>query len=144
MIKIDAAVVGIPQLQQKLAKLEDALTLVKILDEAEAIVLNRIRARFLNEVDTDGDPWPESEAAKKRRASGRGGGTLFDTGTLFHSIQAFASGPDWREIGTDVHYGKYHQYGTEHLPVREFLGVSAEDALIVERSILRRVEEALK
>lgn len=142
MLSVDFSVIGIPDLQKRLEKLSDAIQIVDILDEAEAIVLNRIRTRFLAEEDTDGNPWVPSAAGAARRARG-GTGTLFDTGTLFHSIQAYTAGPDSREIGTDVPYGGYHQYGIGQVK-REFLGVSDDDAAVVERRILQRIEEALK
>lgn len=115
-----------------------------ILDEGQALLLNRIRTRFLDTESTDGSLWPVSLAAQQRQVSGRDGKTLFDTGTLYHSIQAFLDdSPTSRAIGTDVPYGMYHQYGTKLLPVREFLGFSQDDILLVEKLSMRRVEQAL-
>lgn len=113
----------------------------EILDEAEALLLNRIRTRFLAETGPDGQKWEESLAAKERRKKG-GTGTLFDTGTLFHSIQAFAAGPNERAIGTDVFYAPYHNNGQGQVK-REFMGFSSEDIDLYERLVLLRVQEAL-
>lgn len=143
MLSLEYSISGIEGLQKRLEKLSDAIQIVEVLDEAEAILLNRIRTRFLAEEDTDGNKWIPSRAGSARRASG-GTGTLFDTGTLFHSIQAFAAGPDSRGIGSDVPYGLDHQLGINGQVKREFLGVSPVDALIVEKRILQRIEEALK
>lgn len=142
MITLSYSIEGMEGLKKRLEKLSDAVQIVEVLDEAEAIILNRVRARFLAEVDTDGNPWVPSAAGLARKAKG-GTGTLFDTGTLFHSIQAYASGPDSREIGTDVPYGPNFQYGINGQIQREFLGVSEDDSFVVEKRILQRIEEAL-
>lgn len=140
---IEITLGGIKQVLEKLAKLEASLDPTEILDEAEALLLNRIRTRFLAETDPDGNKWPESKAAKKRRAAG-GTGTLFDTGTLFHSLQAYAKGLDERAIGTDVPYAPFLQAGTDKMPSRVFLGFSAEDMTLVERLVMLRIEEAVE
>ena len=113
-----------------------------ILDEAQALLLNRVRTRFLNTEAPDGSQWLISEAARRRSLLGLGGKTLFDKGTLFHSIQAYyTADPDERLIGTDVPYAPYHQYGTKYLPVREFLGISQEDIELITRLVIVRVKE---
>lgn len=129
-------------ISEKLAALSAPQLRTDILDEAQALLLNRIRTRFLNTEDTDGNQWEVSEAARRRLISGIGGKTLFDKGNLFHSIQAFqSSGPDERVIGSDVPYGPYHQFGTKKLPKREFLGMSDEDIELIEKIVLLRVKE---
>lgn len=135
---LELTIVGLDALRAKLDKLEAALDVEEILDEAEALMLNRIRARFLAETDPDGVKWIPSKRALKT-----GGKTLFKTGTLFHSIQAHATGPNERSIGTNVMYGPFHQFGTFKLPRRIFLGFSEEDLFITERRITQRVMEAL-
>ena len=143
---------GVPELIAKFSGLRQAVDPADILDEAQAILLNRIRTRFLSEKDPDLIPWPPSAAALKRKSGGyttRGGkkyfgtGTLFETGTLFHSIQAYRIDPNTRGIGTDVPYAKYHQFGTKLLPPRVFLGFNSDDLLIMEKRVLQRITEAL-
>lgn len=140
---IEITLEGIKEVREKLAKLEASLNPTEILDEAEALLLNRIRTRFLAETDHDGNKWPESKAAKKRRAAG-GPGTLFATGTLFHSLQAYIKGLDERAIGTDVPYAPFLQEGTGKMPSRVFLGFGEEDMTLVERLVLLRIEEAVE
>jgi phage gpG-like protein len=145
MSMIAARIEGQPELQDRVNKiLNKALDPVALLDESSAILLNSIRSRFLNALDTDGTPWVVSHAAIWRDKSGRGGKTLFDTGNLFHSIQLFAVGNDSRAIGTDVPYGRKHQFGEEGMIRREFLGVSEEDKELVMKMILRRMTEAVE
>jgi phage gpG-like protein len=114
------------------------------ISESTAIILNRIRQRFLAQVSPDLEPWEPSFAAFKRSFSGRDGGTLFDTGTLFHSIQLYSVSPLEQAIGTDVPYGKFHQFGTSKLPVREFLGFNPEDEKIALNVMLRKIKELVK
>ena len=110
-----------------------------VADQGAAILLARIRARYLAETDPDGVPWQPSEAGKRRKAEGRGGGTLFDTGTLFQSIQAFRQNTGVRSIGTDVPYAAVHQFGLEGQVQRMFLGFSIEDTLLIERLLVARL-----
>lgn len=135
---IEITVSGLEGLREKLDNLEAALDAEAILDEAEALLLNRVRARFLDETDPDGVKWKPSVRAIKT-----GGKTLFKTGTLFHSIQAHSNGPGERAISTDVPYGKYHQFGVGKM-YRPFLGFNNEDLTLAERLVLLRIEEALK
>jgi phage gpG-like protein len=130
-----SALDGLPGLIEKEA--------AEAISEGAALLFNRIRTRYLQQVDPDGIPWQPSEAALMRKKQGRGGGTLFDTGTLFHSIQLYSISPLEMQIGTDVPYGIYHQEGTIHLPVRQFLGFSLEDADLMNDVMIRRIEELL-
>ena len=134
-------------------RLEDQLTSERILDAAVALLLNRTRERFLEEVNPDGIPWEPSIAGFLRRGEGDTG-TLFATGSLFNSIDAFRKAPGVRSIAvTDgarnretgelvADYALIHQEGLEGEPKREFLGFSIADAVAVETlmvSLLRRV-----
>lgn len=140
---IDLDFEALAQNQEKLAEISTLANVKDILDEAEALLLNRIRTRFLNTEDPDGKKWPESEAAAERKAHGRGGKTLFDTGTLWHSIQAYRERFDIRGIGTDVPYGPVHQLGLGHQEKRVFLGFGQDDITVVEARLLQRIEEVL-
>ena len=108
---------GQPGLLKAIQGMKDALDPVKILDEGAAVIYNRMRSRFLIETDPMGVKWPPSQAALRRARSGRGGGTLFDTGKLFRSIQLFADSRTTRSIGTNVTspqgfpYAEKHQFG---------------------------------
>lgn len=113
----------------------------EVMDEALAILLSNTRRRFLAQTSPEGDKWPESWAARGREKSGRGGGTLFDTGRLFHSIQALNHKNGMGEIYTDVPYGQKHQDGTDGMVMRRFLGMGPESRLI-EMLIQRRLQEA--
>lgn len=114
-----------------------------ILDEAAALILNRMRRNFLTQTAPDGTKWPESAAARRRAETGRGGGTLFDTGQLFRSIQLFSIGPNERSIATDVEYAPIHNYGTAKMIARVFMGFSEADAALAQGVALKKIKEAL-
>lgn len=132
------------EVENKLTSVEGLLIdTTDILDEAAALLLNRLRRNFLTETDPEGKKWEQSNAARRRSETGRGGGTLFDTGKLFRSIQLFSVGPNERSIATDVEYAPYHQYGTAKLPERIFMGFSEADAILAQQVVLRKINEAL-
>jgi phage gpG-like protein len=137
-MRFETLVQGQPELEIRLDQLAKELDPVKVLDQAAAILLNRIRARFLNELSTDGSPWTPSAAAIKR-----GGHTLFDTGNLFRSIQLFAESPTTRAIGTDVPYAGFLNFGTSILPPREFLGFSDDDISAVQAYLTNQYAKEL-
>ena len=140
MTTVTVEILGVLDLVELFGDVQEVFTDGRTLDEATAILLNRQRTRFLSETDPDGRKWPRSEAARTGRGRRTGPGkTLFDTGTLFQSIQASSSGMFDRNIGTDVEYGLFHQEGTSRLPKREFLGVNDQDADIIERLFVERI-----
>lgn len=104
-----------------------------------AVLLNRIRTRFLAQQTPDGVKWPESHAARIRRETGRDGGTLFDTGALFHSIKAVLQENGSISIQTDIEYARKHQFGEDGLPARPFLGFNKEDELLARGMVEERI-----
>lgn len=139
---LDIEVTGVNDLEFKINSLEH-VDFNEALEDAAAVLLNRIRTRFLDQTDPDGRKWPESAAARLRRASGRDGGTLFDTGNLFHSIQLFDRGSNEVGIGTDVEYGLQHQEGLNGLPKRTFIGFSGDDVEIASLVFKNKIEALL-
>lgn len=144
--------------QAKLRAITDQSLIDNILDEAEAIFLGRIRARFLEKVDPDGVPWIPSQAGTRREASG-GPGTGYDSGNLFRSIQEFEAGPNQRGIGTDVTsadgfpYAIAFQFGFSSTskkgksissPARIFLGFGDDDQQIADNLVAARVTQILE
>lgn len=115
-----------------------------ILDEVAAFLFNRIRTNFLKQTAPDGTKWVVSQAALNRARTGRGGGTLFDTGNLWRSIQLAAIGTNERAITTDVPYGPYHNFGLGNMPVRAFMGFGPQDASIANKLMVKRFKEAFK
>lgn len=143
------SVVGQPGLEKALRGLVDGLNPTKILDEGAAVIYNRMRTRFLAETDPLGVKWPVSRAALRRARTGRGGGTLFDTGKLFRSIQLYAESATTRAIGTNVTspsgfpYAEKHQFGIG-FPQRQFLGFADEDLEMMSQVIIRRAVQGLR
>jgi phage gpG-like protein len=70
-----------------------------------------------------GEHWPPS-ADPERKSDSR---LLVASGALRASLADPSAGKvegDRLEFGTDVPYGRFHQYGGAHVPQRQFLGVS--------------------
>lgn len=122
----------------------------EVLDNAQAVVLNRIRTRFRKQQSPDGTPWKESISARIRKSGGytysngrkvTGGDTLFATGTLFRSIYAYKKGPNTRAVTFDqskAPYGEDHQLGKDGQVRRSFIGYGPTDHTAVEAVIQRR------
>lgn len=135
---ITISVKGLAELEASLKRVAATLEPELYLDQGAALLLNNIRARFLQNVDPDGEPWKPSKAAIKR-----GGMTLFDTGRLFRSLQLYADEPNSRAIGTDVPYAHYHNFGVGGQERRTFMGFSDDDSKVVTRLIIKRIKDAL-
>ena len=146
---LELRLVGQPQIEAKLKGLNDALDTRKILDEGAAVIYNRMRDRFLREVDPTGQPWVPSRSALYRKSHGIIGGTLFRTGRLFRSILLFAPDDHTRAIGTDARsdggffYPLVHQQGLGGFPERQFLGFGDDDTQTMVDVVIRRVLEGL-
>ena len=131
---------GQPHIERVFEALDEALDTTAILDQGGALLLNRLRTRYLKQLDPDGYKWERSKAAERRQKIGRGGGTLYDTGRLFGSIQLYADTANTRAIGTDVPYAAYAQDGP---PERTYLGFGESDAKLVQDFLIKRITEAL-
>jgi phage gpG-like protein len=153
MLRIEFEVNGFPDMLRAVQAVEKSATVdvEEILDEAAAIMLNRIRTRFLHKEDPDNNPWIPSAAGLAREARG-GPGTLFDTGRLFRSIQLFAPQRGERTIGTDVDYarkiqeGGWHAFDNPLLPVqpaRVFLAAGGDDISMMQKLLEKRLSEAV-
>lgn len=99
------------------AKGED---LSPLLDELGQDEKARVLMRFENAQAPDGTTW---QALKHPRPRG-GDKPLQDTGVLMGSITAQVIGKHTLQVGTATDYAHYHQFGTQHIPARPFLGVT--------------------
>jgi phage gpG-like protein len=138
--RLEIQITGAPDAQKVFADLIGALNTRDILDESGAILFNRIRTRFLQETDASGQKWVKSGAALRRARLGQGGGTLYETGRLFHSLQLHAMGQNDSAIGTNVPYAIVHNADERW----EFLAFGAEDVSIATQLVIARIEKAMK
>jgi len=140
---IEITFVGLTDLFKKLDLMTDSQrTKQTITDAVGASTLDRIRKHFLDEQDPEGKPWIPSTFGLRRKESGEGGGTLFDTGALFHSIQFARKTDTVGEIATDVPYAAKHHFGEGGEIERPFMGVTRDDAdtaSIIAAAILERI-----
>ena len=95
------------------AKGED---LSPLLDELGEDEVTRVMLRFESGTAPNGVWWDE--------LTSRDGQPLMDTGRLYNSIEAQVIGKHRLQVGTATDYAHFHQFGTEHIPARPFLGVS--------------------
>ena len=86
-----------------------------MLDELGQDEKARVLMRFENSTAPDGTRWDE--------LTSRDGQPLMDTGVLYGSITAQVHG-NTLQVGTATDYAHYHQFGTQHIPARPFLGVT--------------------
>ena len=94
-----------------------------------AFFLSQNKSRYLRQVTPDEVPWIESDAAKARKGK-RDGGTLFDTGSMFHAmhLEETISGRTRINIPDDtIPYAKYHHFGRPPQIERTVLGISKSD-----------------
>ncbi len=117
-------------LSRALRKLEDLSRVLDVvgrpmMGECGQYMVMSAKRNFAEERDPAGKPWkPLKPATIKRKGSSR---ILFDTGALNRSIQVLALDRDRVAVGpayTEQKKGKWHQFGTEHIPARPFLGFS--------------------
>lgn len=155
MMQLDLSTLPLARAELVGAKQAKALT-SDLLDRAAAVILNRVRTRFLAETDPSGKKWPPSKRGLQRRAKGDTG-TLFDTGSLFHSIQILTPratantrvigilpGSVNRRTGVDVaSYGKKHQLGLDGMEKREFIGVSSSDEKVVAKVLSKLINDTI-
>ena len=108
--------VGMDTALRKLKQLaERGNDITPVLDEMGEDEVTRVMLRFENSEAPDGSIWEDLKV--------RDGKPLMDTGRLYQSVVAHVAN-DSLQVGTNVSYAPYHQFGTEHIPARPFLGVS--------------------
>lgn len=138
----------LPQLGANLHALQARLNgdLTPLMDAIGHLLENSTRKRFETKRDPEGIDWAQLKPQtieRKRNKSGRvRGGILVDHGDLRKSITYHASVQSVA-VGTDRHYGQYHQTGTVHLPARRFLGLSTEDQNGINDIIHQFLEDVL-
>ena len=85
----------------------------------------RLASTKIDPFGTSWVPWASSTADQRARKGNLASGLLFDTGNLYRSIDYNVTGDSF-SVGTNVDYAEYHQFGTEHIPSREFLGFNKQ------------------
>lgn len=118
----------IPVLNAQLMALYRRLSgnLTPLMAAIGGVLESSTRQRFADKKAPDGNAWADLLPATQQAKRGRGGGILVDRGDLMRSITYHANQHSVA-IGTDRHYGKYHQMGTSVMVARPFLGLSSED-----------------
>lgn len=81
-----------------------------------------------------------------RRVREEGGQTLVDTARLRNSLTGRIEGNDRVIVGTNVVYGRAHQFGVprRNLPARPFLVIQPSDITYAEQALREYLEEPLR
>lgn len=121
----------IPALNAHLSELQQRLNgdLTPLMWAIGSVLEGSTRQRFADKKSPNNVAWAILAPAtikRKINKSSNGQGILVESGDLMRSITFYAS-RDSVIVGTDRPYGKYHQTGTKHMPMRPFLGLSAQD-----------------
>lgn len=133
----------LPQLNDHISQLYLRLggDLTPLMATIGGILENSTRERFSSKTAPDGTSWQQLKPSTVKQKKGRGGGILVDRGDLMKSITHHATSHSVA-VGTDRHYGKYHQVGTKHMPARPFLGISASDGNNIQDVLNQFLREA--
>lgn len=125
-----------PLLVERLTELQERLNgdLTPLMKGIGKVLEDNTRQRIANKKSPTGVTWqslaPATVARKTNKRVSKNGvtaeGILVETGNLFDSILHVATHSKV-EVGTNKHYGKYHQLGGVGLPARPFLGIDDDD-----------------
>jgi phage virion morphogenesis protein len=110
------------------------------LDEVAASQETEVSIRFERGVAPDGSAWAPLAAKTLKRRRGRGGGPLVFRGELSGSITRRVTGRAGA-VGTNYETAQFHQFGTDRMPARPFIGWSAagqDEALDIMRTRIAR------
>lgn len=134
----------LPQLNDHIGQLYQHLggDLTPLMKAIGGILENSTRERFSSKIAPDGTSWQQLKPSTVKQKKGRGGSILVERGDLMKSITHHATSHSVT-VGTNRHYGKYHQVGTKHMPARPFLGISASDGVNIQDVLNQFLREAM-
>lgn len=109
-------------------------------------MLKMQKSHFDKQEDPHGMPWPElspATIAARRKGSEKGIAhrapvPLRDTGRMYNSMASKTTTYD-AAVGTNVPYAKDHQFGTDKIPARPFLYITATER----RDLVRMLTDPL-
>jgi phage virion morphogenesis protein len=106
-------------------------------DQLLTVLGNLLRSQTLRHFEEEAGPtgkWASLRPSTSARKRGGQGQILTDKGQLRGSVSAVI-GASEVEVGTNLFYGKFHQYGTRKMVARPFLGLTNGDRDEVERTV---------
>lgn len=130
-VAIDAPSLG--RAENVLARIADA-DLAVLVDGIAQLVENQTRERIASEkAGPDGKAWP-AWGAKYARTRRQGHSLLVGEDNLLGSIQNYGAA-NQAVVGTNMIYAAAHQFGTDSIPERPYLGLSADNRAEVEELV---------
>lgn len=158
---MNSRVVGQKEAVRKIAAVRQRAVGILSDGEVSALLVSRIKARFMQGVAPSGTPWPglmESTIARKQRGRGKKpNALLYETGRLYNSIKviqgvntgllAVNTGMGFRIGVSDpiaAGYGRLHNYGLGGQEERRFMGLSRLDIVAVSGMLRRKMKSIAK
>lgn len=104
--------------------------LTPLMQDIGVILARSSKERFASKQDPDGNYWASLlPSTTKRKVQAKDGGDsqniLVASGRLSNIIYHLSQNEV--AVGTPESYGVYHQFGTNHMVARPFLGISNQD-----------------
>jgi len=117
------------------AALQQASFRNRLLRAVGGIAERQTKQRFDSKVSPDGQAWAPWSPAYAHGKSQKGRGLLVRTGRLRGSIANFVTG-DAVHVGSNVFYGRFHQFGTSKMVARPWLGANAANLSEIEKTLV--------
>ena len=141
-----ARLIGAPKALERIDNLSHILSKVgrDMLGEVGEYMVQSVKINFSKERDPDGKKW---RRLSKRTIKAKGHNRiLFETGALNRSIQIVSLDEKSVSVGvtgTEVEKAITHQFGTERVPERPFLGFSdvRQDEVKINAIIVRHLRK---
>lgn len=138
-VDLDRATLG--RADDLLARLAGA-DLNRMVNDIAGVVESQTRRRLeLEKTGPDGGAWaPWSEAYADSRHSGHS--LLIDTQGMLDSIESGSSGLE-AKVGVYVNHAGFLQFGTDKMPARPYLGLSADNRAEIEQLVVDMLDGVL-
>lgn len=111
--------------------------LTELMEDIGTILMRSSNERFVTKLDPDGNYW--ANLMPSTVASKGDDNILVKSGKLSEVI--YHAYKDRVEIGTPETYGVHHQFGTDKMVARPFLGISDQDEADIYKVINKYLQE---
>jgi phage gpG-like protein len=156
-----STVTGHKRLVARLKRIRERLPEVFDDSAAKALLIRRMRARFIAEISPDGIPWPaladSTIARKKKKGITNPAKKLIETGAMYRAfgeisgrnagLLAINTGLGFR-VGIDdpelTMRARVNNYGSFRVPAREFMGLSESDVRSYREAVARRLRNIVR
>ncbi|RRD89055.1 phage virion morphogenesis protein [Conchiformibius steedae] len=139
-------------------RLGDSSKMRRTMGAIATLLENSTRKRFETKTAPDGTPWAAWKPSTVRRYAVTVGKTrkqaahtelrdpqrlLRDTGHLLNSITSHAT-ENLAQVGSNVFYTEYHQFGTPKMAARPMFGISERDRTDINDLLQQHLQRAIE